>query len=693
MMEKAKWIFARVGGVNAYAEFKGIFHVKDAAAPHLLKISVTGNYCVEINGKFLACARFDDYPENKFYDEIPLENIKEGKNEITILAYTYGVDNFRFVNAEAALAAEIVCQKNILFYTDENTLSRVSPRYKSGDIPKFANGNTFTAEINMKEVPCGYEKSVLKKVDYPLSPRPTERTVVRGNIPCVVKAQGVFRADDIADRSEKLQKAWLSHRNQAEITGGKARPTFPSDGVTFKANGENIYFVVDLGKESNGYLSFDLDLEKDADIEVAFGEHLDDLRVRSKIGYRNFVSVVHGVKGRNRFTDYINRTGCRYLQVYIYCGSVTVRYFGLDYCEYPVSVVPFETDNALRKKIYDVSVRTLKECMHEHYEDCPWREQALYAMDGRNQMLCGFYAFNEYRFARANIDLLLSRLRDDGLSYITAPCATKFSIPSFSLASIMMLKDYVEYSGDITLAEKLYPQVEKLLSAFLARTGKNGLVPSFGGDKTIWNFYEWTKGMCNYFDDELPEFSVGKKLRDGAIEYPSALNAFLVEALDSAAYLSEKLKTNSDYAETADKIRRAMAQTFWSEELGCFAAYEADGELYVYCELANSLILHCGAGSPSQRAKVAELLAKEGTFLTSVSLSMSMYKYEALIWHDKKYLDFVLRDIDEKWGYMLYNNATTFWETMKGADDFDYAGSLCHGWSAIPVYFYMKYCR
>jgi hypothetical protein len=26
-----------------------------------------------------------------------------------------------------------------------------------------------------------------------------------------------------------------------------------------------------------------------------------------------------------------------------------------------------------------------------------------------------------------------------------------------------------------------------------------------------------------------------------------------------------------------------------------------------------------------------------------------------------------------------------------GADDFDHAGSLCHGWSAIPIYFYYRY--
>ena len=36
---------------------------------------------------------------------------------------------------------------------------------------------------------------------------------------------------------------------------------------------------------------------------------------------------------------------------------------------------------------------------------------------------------------------------------------------------------------------------------------------------------------------------------------------------------------------------------------------------------------------------------------------------------------------------MIARGATTFWETEKGAEDFNNAGSLCHGWSAMPVFY------
>jgi hypothetical protein len=36
----------------------------------------------------------------------------------------------------------------------------------------------------------------------------------------------------------------------------------------------------------------------------------------------------------------------------------------------------------------------------------------------------------------------------------------------------------------------------------------------------------------------------------------------------------------------------------------------------------------------------------------------------------------------------VQSGATSLWETALGGNDFGMAGSLCHGWSSLPTYYY-----
>lgn len=65
---------------------------------------------------------------------------------------------------------------------------------------------------------------------------------------------------------------------------------------------------------------------------------------------------------------------------------------------------------------------------------------------------------------------------------------------------------------------------------------------------------------------------------------------------------------------------------------------------------------------------------------------MKTFKYDALLKCDKaKYQSAVLEEIRQDYEKMLAAGATSVWETTDGASEFDNAGSLCHGWSAIPI--------
>ena len=97
----------------------------------------------------------------------------------------------------------------------------------------------------------------------------------------------------------------------------------------------------------------------------------------------------------------------------------------------------------------------------------------------------------------------------------------------------------------------------------------------------------------------------------------------------------------------------------------------------------------CGACPETVLPSLAEKIAHGYDGWVKNTLSMNIFRFDALLKADKaKYADFVLQEIDAVYGNMLAQGATSFWETEIGEADFDGAGSLCHGWSAIPVYYY-----
>ena len=105
-----------------------------------------------------------------------------------------------------------------------------------------------------------------------------------------------------------------------------------------------------------------------------------------------------------------------------------------------------------------------------------------------------------------------------------------------------------------------------------------------------------------------------------------------------------------------------------------------------YTVLGNALAIL--AGLKLDKEYVCEKIVNGD--LSDCSLSMKIFKYDALLATDKeKYQAWVLNEIRREYGKMI-EQGDTVWETIEGASAFDNAGSLCHGWSAIPVYYYTK---
>jgi hypothetical protein len=293
-------------------------------------------------------------------------------------------------------------------------------------------------------------------------------------------------------------------------------------------------------------------------------------------------------------------------------------------------------------------------------------------------MLFGYAAFGETRFARASLALFGQDRREDGLLTICAPSDYDLVIPSFCLHWYQAVLEYTEYSKDLTLAEELWPKLCSVLDAFFRFWDPDaGLLTCLPGS-SYWNFYEWT-------DEKLSD----PDRDNGGTDL--ILNCLFLQALQAMARLCQLTGLRSELCALTEPLKKTIRRTFRRED-GLYATDPAHTHL---SELGCALAVLTGTADFQDAQKICALFTgNDKGQAVPVSLSMTAFVYDALLQTDKaRYAPFVLDDIDSRCGYMLDEGATTFWETMDGWKDFQNAGSLCHGWSALAAYYYPMLLR
>ena len=612
---------------NDYAEFfeKVNFSGKKA----ILRVSVSGDYALFINGKFVASNQFADFPHYKVYDELDITNhLKFGENTLCLLTWYFGKSGMRYHTPQAGVIYELEVDGKVSLASSKESLSRRSKAYKSGEMKRISYqfGYSFLYDAQKEDnwlLGCGDGFS---------------------------NSKGVTKPDNFHKRpTEKLALA--------EMKTGE---------ITKTENG----YIIDLGREIVGLPTFSITSEKSQNINVAYGELLENGHVKRFIDERDFSFDYVAKQGKNKFTSYMLRFACRYIEITadvpfeIETAGIIPQY-------YPVLERELSLENELDKNIYEICLNTLKLCMMEHYVDCPWREQCLYAFDSRNQMLSGYSAFENGNldYARANLLLMSKDRRDDGLLSICFPSKDDLTIPSFSLYFILSVLEYMEESGDLSLGEEVFGKIETILSVFKNKM-ESGLVNRFEGFG-YWNFYDWS---------ELGYIRRGQ----GKNEPDFLINAIFVIGLNAYAKICEKLGKTNKFSGLSEEIAERLNKDYYNSETGLYFVQEK-GEKPT--ELANALAVISGIADGKKIDTICQKLASGE--LISCSLSMKVFKYDALIKANKeKYKDIILEEIRKTYKVMLDCGATTVWETGEGSTAFENAGSLCHGWSAVPVHYY-----
>ena len=630
-LKQAKWIWCDTEAqADEYAEFYSSFYYNKGEKAELL-ISADSNYAVYINGVLATFGQYADFPYDKIYDVVDVSSFcKAGKNHLAIVVWYYGIDTTSvYYPGNAALMFALSCDGKCVCASSEQTLSRKSFAYAHHrkKILTGQMGLSFfydAAKEDCWKIGClnGFAQSVFVEQDLPLRKRPCEKLVLES----------------------------------------------PVEGMLCKKVSETD-FIFDLGINTVGFLHIETESDTEQTLLISYGEHLADGVVRRKIGNRDFSVEVGVRKGETVYMNPFRRLGCKYLEVQSEKPLENLK-ISVVPTMYPVDEKERPLLTADQNEIYEACVRTLHLCMHEHYEDCPWREQALYAMDSRNQMLCGYYAFEETRFPRANLELMSKDNREDGLLSICYPIKMDLVIPSFSLHYFTACAEYLCYSGDEAFLRTIYPKLQSVLSVFLSKMKTEGdvILPFEKG----WNFYEWKKGLEGYGDISLDDPDL-------------ILNGLLSIALQKMAEISEALGIENSYGKIAEKLNASIRTVFYDHEKELFR--DRNGEVS-YSVLGNSITILCGACEKHTAEGLCKKMWTDSS-LTPVSLSMKCFFYDACLRVDReKYRSYIFDDIEKYYRPMIEYGVGTVWETEIGESDFKKAGSLCHGWSALPIYYY-----
>lgn len=680
----ACWVWPKRLGcpTNTVVEFRKTF-VASAEENVELKISADTVYAVRLNGGERKIGRFPDIPPMRFYDSIRIGSVRKGVNELVVSLYVQGIGSFQHVTGDPGLMFAV--SGTTLLATSDATLEwRVSCRHHADGVPLVTAqlGFSFDYDAAGREhrwQTLTEEDCLRGPNDFDLRLRPVPPVVLQDPVRERLIGQGALDGSEVPE-------ALAVGMDATGMQSVSAERFFAEDGVHVRQEffTRGFYLLVDLGREECGLLQLEVDTDAGVVIDIGHAEHLQNGRIQTAIGKRCFVGRYRAKDGTNVFCRWEKRMAGRYILAHVrgvrshfgFC-RMTVRPM-----EFPLVERPIPAGlNSLRRKIWQTSVRTLRLCMHEHYEDCPWREQALYGGDSRNQMLAGYYAFDKSnKMPELSLELLSRGLDEKGWIELCMPAKIGLSIPSFTLSWVIALGDHLDHRHDLGFLKTMMPAVRKVLNNRMSEL-VDDLLPCPRGNR-YWQFYDWEKDLSGDL-----QMSHSDDWVEGP-QYDAPLNLFVILAFESGARCAEAIGAKSDGAkwrQAACRVRNAVRKSFWNVEKRQMETRL--GASLAPAELVQALALLADAVPEDARTDVVRKLSAASDW-TKTSLSMSLYKYDALRMAGGDAERAMYKSIDEVWQDMLKKGATSFWEVQEGWRAFGNAGSLCHGWSAIPVYFY-----
>jgi alpha-L-rhamnosidase len=320
-----------------------------------------------------------------------------------------------------------------------------------------------------------------------------------------------------------------------------------------------------------------------------------------------------------------------------------------------------------------VSIKTLRDCMQDVFEDGPKRDRRLWIGDLRLQAIANYKTFKNYDLVKRCLYLFAGITKENGqvsacLFIEPEIIADDTFLYDYSLFFVDCLYSYYKAKGDMETLRELWGTAYRQIEIALEGLDEKKILV----DKDAWwAFIDWHQEL----NKQAPA------------------QAVLIYCLKRALALAEEMnfKEKEILKKTTVEVSEATLTHLWDAKKGFFVSGEAKQVSWaaqIWMVLAEVL-------SKEENARLMERLFEEQPEVKLTTPYAYHHLIDALILCGKK--DFAIEQMKAYWGEMIKDGADTFWELYNPVDKYyspygsNLINSYCHAWSCTPTYFIRKH--
>jgi hypothetical protein len=671
---------------NLYFRARRKVHFGRVPEAQSLRIAAESFYKLWINGIAIGEGPARGSRSLNFYDTWDLAPwLREGENWISVLVYSMNKPNYISFPVAAAVAVELEGVPG-----DWETLPAEEWRE---DAPALCPQIVFSEWRDLRLEPVGWQTGADNATWSParilaparesfhgkrLLPRPVAPLVKKPVPLALVTAAALIRpaAELPSDPAQSMTDAAhapdesLRARCQRLALAGNHRVELPH------GTGD-ISLTLDFGRTVIGFLEIDLAAAEGVVIDIGYDEALVDGRVVSAREYYHMADRFTTRRGRQTIGSGIHERGFRYVELVFRNLKTPLALHRITAVDrrYPWPTTgSFHCSDHRLDRIWEVCLETLSTCTTDVFNDCPWRERAFWVNDLLVENVVTLTAFGDARMNAHALRLALSNRREDGVVPGVCPDTgdPRLVLAATNALLPMILKDYLLYTGDRSLAAELLPVMEEVLDVMETWRTDGGLL----APPQYWNFIDWSYHL------------LGVKLEG---KRTSPLDWIYALGRQSAAWLSKELGQGgaTRHEALARETAASIPTRYWREKEKRFVDWEGDAawDPKHSSQLTHALGLLSGLLPDGKQAPSRDALVDET--LRIPELYLHHFVFQAM--SENGMGASALARIRQYWGGMVDQGAQTLWEYgvyPEGLKTRTKAASNCHGFGATPVAFF-----